>query len=261
MMRQSQLRAAGQHAPSARRVCRALGLATLAVAASRLASEAFLQFGARPEAGASREEAAARAGSAVDRRTLLAAAIGGLGLGTSGSSMAYMEKLRVAYPPIDKSDKNRCGWRSSAMGQANAARDKLFDLRECKMQGTSAADKDIAGVLMNGGDFTNVDFTNTIMSKAIATNATFDGANFRNAVADRVEFTGSSCKGTIFKNAVLTGSDFTDADLTDADFTDAYIEMYAIKPLCRNPTMKGTNPVTGADTYESAGCFNQGLAR
>ena len=29
---------------------------------------------------------------------------------------------------------NRCAFKSSAMGQANAARDKLYDLRECDMR-------------------------------------------------------------------------------------------------------------------------------
>jgi len=147
------------------------------------------------------------------------------------------------------------------MGQANAARDKLLDLRECKMVGDSAADKDIAGALMDRGDFSKVDFTNSIMSKLVAENATFVGANFKNAVIDRATFDGSNLKGAIFKNTILTGSTFEGADLRDADFTDAAIAAFDIKVLCKNPTMKGTNPVTGEDTYDSAGCYNQGLAR
>jgi hypothetical protein len=43
------------------------------------------------------------------------------------------EKFKL--PPIDKSDKNRCLLNSSSMGQANAARDKLYDLRECQLSG------------------------------------------------------------------------------------------------------------------------------
>ncbi|KAL7435627.1 hypothetical protein ACHAXM_004756 [Skeletonema potamos] len=38
-------------------------------------------------------------------------------------------------PPIDYSDKSRCVLNSSKMGQANAARDKLYDLRECNLSG------------------------------------------------------------------------------------------------------------------------------
>lgn len=191
----------------------------------------------------------------------LSAAAGIFGFEAVSPQEARAEGRRIAYPPIDRKDKSRCVWKSSAMGQANAARDKLFDLRECKLAGTSAADKDIAGVLMNDGDFKNVNFENAVMSKAVALNATFDGASFKNAVVDRATFTGSSMKGVIFKNAVITGSTFEGADLENADFTDAYIAAFDVKPLCKNPTMKGTNPVTGADTFESAGCFNQGLAR
>merc|ERR1712079_1001213 len=140
------------------------------------------------------------------------------------------------------------------MGQANAARDKLLDLRECKMTGDSAADKDIAGALMDRGDCSNTDFQNAIMSKVVAENATFAGASFKNAVVDRATFDGSNLKGALFKNTILTGSTFEGADLTGADFTDASIAAYDVKVLCKNP-------VTGEDTYDSAGCFNQGLAR
>ena len=74
------------------------------------------------------------------------------------------------YPPIDTKDTTRCevngkgavfgnsksanhdflfSWqqfKSSAMGQANAARDKLYDLRECPMSGKDATGVDIAGM-------------------------------------------------------------------------------------------------------------------
>lgn len=193
--------------------------------------------------------------------SIVGGVMGGIATAPSQPAQALGTDRRVALPPIKTWQKDRCKWISSKMGQANAQRDKLFDLRECKMAGTSAADKDIAGVIMNNGDFTDVSFENTVMSKALAYDAKFDNANFRNAVADRVTFVNASLKGAIFDNAVLTGSDFAGANLENTDFTDAKIDMFGIRPLCQNPTMKGTNPTTGVDTYESAGCFNQGLAR
>ncbi len=39
--------------------------------------------------------------------------------------------VSAAYPNPSCS---RCVFKSSAMGQANAARDKLYDLRECDMR-------------------------------------------------------------------------------------------------------------------------------
>merc|ERR1712228_951870 len=128
-------------------------------------------------------------------------------------------------------------------------------------KGTSAASKDISGVLMNDGKFSGVDFQQTVMSKAIAEGADFSNANFRNAIVDRVDFRKSNFQGAVFQNTVLTGSNFEGADLTNADFTDAYIAMFDVKPLCANPTMKGKNPKTGANTYESAGCDIGAFAR
>jgi hypothetical protein len=50
------------------------------------------------------------------------------------------------FPPIDFSDPNRCRLNSSSMGQANAARDKLYDLRQCELGGVDAAGFDLSGV-------------------------------------------------------------------------------------------------------------------
>ena len=44
------------------------------------------------------------------------------------------------------------------MGQANGARDKLYDLRECKLTGQSGAGKDMSGAIFSEADFSGVDF-------------------------------------------------------------------------------------------------------
>ena len=53
---------------------------------------------------------------------------------------------------------------------------------------------------------------------------------------------------------MLTGTTFDGADVEGADFTDAYIGDFDIRNLCKNPTLKGENPKTGADTALSVGC-------
>lgn len=51
------------------------------------------------------------------------------------------------FPPIDYGDANRCVLKGgSSMGQANAARDKLYDLRQCKLSGVDATGYDLSGV-------------------------------------------------------------------------------------------------------------------
>lgn len=37
-------------------------------------------------------------------------------------------------------------------------------------------------------------------------------------------------------------------------YSDAYIGQFDIRNLCKNPTLKGENPTTGADTRLSANC-------
>ena len=158
------------------------------------------------------------------------------------------------FPPIDRTNKDRCKWTSSAMGQANAARDSLYDLRECSMSGTNAAGFDISGALLQNGDFSKTDFKETQFSKVYGPGAIFDGSDFSNGVIDRAYFKGASFKGAIFNNAVLSGTSFDEADLTDADFTDAYLGQFDQKRLCKNPRLVGENPKTGTPTRASAGC-------
>ncbi|KAL3940310.1 MAG: hypothetical protein SGBAC_005137 [Bacillariaceae sp.] len=163
------------------------------------------------------------------------------------------EKFKL--PPIDKSDKGRCSLNSSSMGQANAARDKLYDLRECNLAGSSAPGFDLSGVIMTNTDVSKVNFKEAYFSKGYLQESNFEGADFTNAIVDRATFKGSSLRGTIFTNAVLTGTSFDGADLEGADFTEAAIGSFDLKKLCKNPTLKGENPTTGADTQLSAGCL------
>jgi uncharacterized protein YjbI with pentapeptide repeats len=91
--------------------------------------------------------------------------------------------------------------------------------------------------------------------RAFNKGATFVGCDFTNAVVDRVIFDESDLRKAVFSNAVLSGTTFTNANLQDTDFTDAYLGPFDLKNLCGNPTLTGTNPKTGQDTKESAGCL------
>jgi uncharacterized protein YjbI with pentapeptide repeats len=69
-------------------------------------------------------------------------------------------------PPIDFSDKTRCQLSSSKMGQANAARDKLYDLRMCNLSGQDASGFDLSGVIMDKTDVSKAKFVESQFSKA-----------------------------------------------------------------------------------------------
>ena len=89
---------------------------------------------------------------------------------------------------------------------------------------------------------------------SIIVESKFDGADFTNAIVDRATFKGSSLKNASFKNAVLTGATFEEADVTGADFSEAALGSFDLKSLCKNPTVTGTNEITGQDTKFSLGC-------
>jgi len=125
-------------------------------------------------------------------------------------------------PPIDTSDKTRCVLNSSKMGQANAARDKLYDLRECNLSGVRGNEYDLSGVIMTRTDVSNAKFREAQFSKGYLRDSNFDGADFTNAIVDRANFKGSTLRGTIFNNAVLTATSFEGANVENADFTGKF---------------------------------------
>lgn len=73
------------------------------------------------------------------------------------------EKFKL--PPIDFTDKTRCTLSSSTIGQANAARDKLYDLRQCNLSGQEAVGFDLSGVIMTKTDVSKVNFQDAFFSK------------------------------------------------------------------------------------------------
>lgn len=193
----------------------------------------------------------AQQGMAAALSTLLLAPL----TGPVSPAFADGDRKQLKIPPIDRTtpEKERCKFVTSEMGQANAARDKLFDLRECKMSGQDASGFDISGALMANGDFSKGKFKETQLSKVFAEGANFDGADFTDAILDRGFYAKGSFRGTSFRNSVLTGSSFEDADLTGADFTDANVGQRDQKALCKNKRLTGKTP-SGEDTRESAGC-------
>ena len=73
------------------------------------------------------------------------------------------EKFKL--PPVDLKDKNRCTLNSSTIGQANAARDKLYDLRQCNLSGQNAVGFDLSGVIMTATDVSKANFQDAFFSK------------------------------------------------------------------------------------------------
>lgn len=158
-------------------------------------------------------------------------------------------------PPVDASDPNRCILSSSAIGQANAARDKLLDARLCDLHEKDYRGYDISGVLLEGARADGSRFDGAQLSKAYAPRFSCRNCSFVDAVVDRANFDGADLTGSVFTNTVLSDSLFTDSTvLKDVDFTDAYAGEFVLRRICSNPTFQGENPSTGVDTRASLGC-------
>ncbi len=80
-------------------------------------------------------------------------------------AMADGQTEKFKLPPIDFNDKTRCSLNSSTIGQANAARDKLYDLRQCKLSGADASGFDLSGVIMTDTDVSKANFKEAYFSK------------------------------------------------------------------------------------------------
>jgi len=194
--------------------------------------------------------------SAEQNKWIAAAGVGVALLTSPVASFADGQTNKFSLPPVDQKTPAsiRCVFKSSSIGQANAARDKLYDLRLCDMSEQSAEGFDLSGAIMSEATFKGANFKDAQLSKVYAVDSNFDGADFSNGVVDRVTFKGSSMKGAIFQNAVLTGTNFENANVENTDFSESYMGDFDQRNLCKNPTLKGENPITGIPTKESAGC-------
>ena len=158
-------------------------------------------------------------------------------------------------PYMPESDKERCALRSSAIGQADAARDQVIDARQCDLRNRDFTGYDISGAYLEGAKADGSRFDRAMMSKALAEHLSCRDCSFVDAVVDRVNFDGADLSGSVFTNAVLSDAIFTDqTQVQNADFSDVYIGSFAQRRLCRNPTLQGTNPSTGVPTRASLGC-------
>ncbi len=103
----------------------------------------------------------------------------GSALAGAALALALAQPLYAApkLPPIDRTVRDRCVPTSSNIGQANAARDTLLDLRECELAKLSFHG-DLSGALLAGADFTGADLTDAQLSKSYAYGAKFTGVDF-----------------------------------------------------------------------------------
>ena len=85
-------------------------------------------------------------------------------------------------------------------------------------------------------------------------NTDFSGADLRGASLEDTSMDGANLNGAIAVGAYFGQSLLDVGSLENADFTEASIPPKTLVQVCARPDVKGTNPVTGADTLESLMC-------
>ena len=108
-------------------------------------------------------------------------------------------------------------------------------------------------------DGQKVNFKNSVLRGSRFFRANLKEADFSGADLTAVSLEDTSLDGAIFKDAILESSYLSlsikdAANLENVDFTEASLPDFARKKLCERTDVRGKNPKTGVDTYESLFC-------
>lgn len=120
------------------------------------------------------------------------------------------------------------------------------------MHGRNLQQKEFLKASLEGFDLSETDLRGAVFNTANLQNANLSGADLEDVVAFASRFDQADLSGAVLRNAMLMNSKFAGAQIEGADFTDAVLDLPQQKALCARAS--GTNPRTGADTYDSLGC-------
>jgi len=138
---------------------------------------------------------------------------------------------------------------------ASSAAIRAFDDVQPSTQNYAGQDlvrAEFSDAKLRGVDFSNADLTGAVFNGADLRAANLHGINFSDGIAYITNFAEADLTDGVFTSAMMLKSNFKNATVTGADFSYALLDREQVAHLCNSAS--GVNPTTGADTRESLGC-------
>lgn len=111
---------------------------------------------------------------------------------------------------------------------------------------------EFSNVRLPGSNFSGADLRGAVFSGSDLNHTNWHGVDFSDGIAYITDLSDADLTDAILTSAMMIGSVFKNAKITGADFSLAVLDRSQVVELCK--TASGTNPVTGVETRESLEC-------